>query len=456
MHNNALPVAVIDDKFDGEARILIETLWRMGFTVRYCSGQPGEMPEENAKWSDVKLVFLDLHLIEDPNTHAVIRSTASVLGKIIDLDFSSLGIVLWTKHHEDIETFRQALADQYSQFKPAFILGQEKTKYLLGDSEDLEELEQEIKAKLGDMPGYLLGLEWSGLILQSGTETLGSLLDLSEDDSSLLLIYRKLIRAIGGNPNDKETAVGYLYQSLNEVLGDKIARRASIEQAQGVHIDALCDAGGREGELDQSHRAKINTVLMTSRIFGENNDPQIGNLYVQSMWPDGVGAFPGIKEPGRMRSFMYAAYRSPMDDSTLAQAKKDELKEMAKTAVPCLLDVSPACDHAQGKLEQMRLLSGVLIKTPGDTAPSLAPNGILRLPSDSRLYANQTNPMHLHIEPAGLDGDYYLLLNARMLSAVDKGILNNVKPAVRIRHGVVADIQHWLSSHGSRPGQVSL
>ena len=66
-------VIVIDDKL-GEALPLIKALWLRGIPVTFCSGQPDEFPSE--PYRGMRLVFLDLHLIEGGGAHGAIQATA--------------------------------------------------------------------------------------------------------------------------------------------------------------------------------------------------------------------------------------------------------------------------------------------------------------------------------------------------------------------------------------------
>jgi hypothetical protein len=114
--------------------------------------------------------------------------------------------------------------------------------------------------------------------------------------------------------------------------------------------------------------------------------------------------------------------------------------------IPVLVEITPSCDFAQDKSKLPRFVAGYLFPEAGvdklrRTANHVRAFGplLLRRPTQPRL-----------------DGVYFLVFNAHFLPSLNKSIVKQMKPFMRLRTGVLADLVAWVSEQSSRPGYTSI
>ena len=101
-------VIVIDDSAE-EGLPLIKVLSRYRISTTYFTGEITELPSE--PFNDVRIIFLDLVLggMTGRDEKTILSTLISVIKKIVHTNNGPFIIVLWTKHNEYIDGFKNIL-----------------------------------------------------------------------------------------------------------------------------------------------------------------------------------------------------------------------------------------------------------------------------------------------------------------------------------------------------------
>lgn len=443
-------VAVIDDD-RAEAMTLIEALGRKGVGAVYCTGQQGEFPPQPLP--TLRLVFLDLYLTTG-NINAVVRTTADALSRVADMTSPGLGIVLWTKHpKEEQDVFVQALKEQFPQFKPLFLMAQEKLLYLQ-QPELLDQLVADIEAKLAQSPGARLLLEWEQFVHAAVASSGNLLTSVAGNDDAIVDAAAALVQALGGPGTSEAETFARFFEAVNPILLDSIGAGGRGKAANADHTAKLHERSGTPLTLAPEKCSSINRILLTAAVQAGQTAVVQGNVYLNDGWDATSCCFPMHCEEKRVRTEFYSLFPCPANRDDPERKKKCEawkqrLGTVAAKAIPCAVEISPACDIANGKTVFARLLGGFLIPEDGNQPKLL-------IPAEVRMYAKQLPSFHLADPTKKIDGHYSLVINARHLVTVAPDLLVKVQPLLRLRESVAIDIQAWFSGHAARPGFVAV
>lgn len=449
-------VVVIDDDRE-EALLLLQAISRLGIGAVHFNGNIDQLPE--APLSGIRVVFLDVRLMTSPSTDPkqYVPQTLNVLAKAVQASRGVTGIVYWTKYDDDIQELEQRLPTAIPGFQPAFSLAiKDKSRFLKtnGETEPSSALEVEIQRVLEGLHACRLLWEWEQAVHDAASRTTNLLSDVAAaeeaddtrplDDDLLKLLASLVVASAGKTITDVASCVAHLFDGLNPIHYDQIEQFARTGSVTGPHAERLRSRINEGVTLSPVQNARLNRVLLASVVADESISPQPGNVYVAAGWNvDADSPFPLLTDPESVKAFV---------DETWSHQKGNLLVTLADSAVPCLLEITPACDHAAGKMKEARLLGGVLIKS-GGTKTSEEKR---RLPDQSRMFARQTEFLLLENKSLGLDGSYTLVVNARHFYSKPLEELRLDKPVFRLRHQVVADIRAWFASHAARPGYISL
>jgi hypothetical protein len=217
---------------------------------------------------------------------------------------------------------------------------------------------------------------------------------------------------------------------LEDYLESRIRDQLEMLGAAGARIRDV----GYERTLPRGTSATVNTRIALSKPTSRR--PWSGNIYV-------VGSRGGVR-PALKHTFDPITF-SEVFVSSLAK-RKDDLALLAEIKDACLaqilVDVNPACDHAQRKTVCGRLIAGVQMKRSvykNDRKVKSRPD-----------YIWEYGPVRDEIT----EEEYYFVLDLRRLISCDSGVLAAVHPWGRLRAAVMLDLQSRLAGHGSRAGTL--
>ena len=139
---------IIDDK-EEEINQLKKFLESKDIWVKhYTPDNLDERIQQEYKLKNRKIIFLDLHLDEAQDLTDNAAKIRKYFSKLLGCDFGSYGIVLWTKHTDEFNEFRNKLYQNNDKYTlPLFMVAMDKSSYLnTGNyNEILNDLEKKTK-----------------------------------------------------------------------------------------------------------------------------------------------------------------------------------------------------------------------------------------------------------------------------------------------------------------------
>lgn len=434
--------AVVIDEDRDEALHLLQALGCAGIGAIYFSGDnPDLLPK--TPLDGIRVVFLDLKLINQPEAKHFIPHAVAVLKTCVALKPRTTGIICWSKHSDEIAALKQELLSQ--EITPAFLLALESkadlsAKGVSGIKEVITQLDQQLSKNLG----HRMLVDWEEVSHAATTEATGRLLTLSKDDGDLLRLLAAIANAVADEaPTSSKHTLHALCAGLASLHAD------AVEDAIGTIADQSGNAvhdvvkqlnqepqtdADREAQkklsLDANQRAHLNSVLLTM----SSDTLRPGNVYLAESTYSRDDQKDEFKKTFALDVF----------------GKKDLPAQIAQASKIVGVELTPACDHAAQKTATARMVLGLLIQLNADLANKA------KLPATSRLFAKEIEPIQLQLSGDANDQTYKLVVSARHLKTKSLAELKKEKPLFRLRASVVADIQAWFASHAARPGYVSL
>ena len=431
---NTARVVVVDEDRD-EALLLLSALGKAKIGAVYFQGtEMDQLPDEPLR--GIRLVFLDLKLLPVPEPENYLPHTVNVLRQTVSFGSNTTGIICWTKQPDDVKMLKAELRNQ--QLVPAFLTAIEN-KLQICEEQNIQEVVRQVEQATNQMNGWRLLQQWEEVAHDAATGTSDSLLALSEDDPELLRILGAVCKGAAEANVSEQTAMEALHVGLNAILSDE-TEELTGDLNNRILSESLVTAVRqlRRNPLSLQQRALLNKVLLTTR----PNGAQPGAVFAQSHW-QGDEPFPFAMDDNQIRGFLKEVFPDRQNDDVF-------IRPVAESAVPCIVEVTPACDFAQGKCDHARYLGGVLIECPGDEERQRSRT----LPASSRIYAKELPFKQSRSEQ--LDGSFKLIVNARKLGVIGFDKLEMQESVFRLRPSVMADVRTWLGSHVARPGIISV
>jgi hypothetical protein len=146
-------VVVIDDQ-PKEALPIIRALSKKGIPTTYYQGnQESDMPDEPMQI--VRLIFLDLQLIESNDEHQIAKSIVNILQKIISKENGPFILVIWSKNSAKYSARVQQEINQYPNLRPSSVIEFNKRDCLEEKIINSVDQEQITKKVLSSLTGRL-------------------------------------------------------------------------------------------------------------------------------------------------------------------------------------------------------------------------------------------------------------------------------------------------------------
>jgi hypothetical protein len=440
--------AVVIDEDRGDALSLLQALGQMGWSTAYVAGDDEALlPPEPLL--GIRLVFLDLKLLNLPEPAQYLPHTVKVLERTVKMIPGVTGILCWTTHDEEIPLLREELAKR--SIVPAFMEPiPNKLAITQSGAEGIKQLIELIDAKTSALPARSLLMRWEQMLHEGASSATDGLYGLGKDDAELMTILSFVAAAAAEELIvDSDTALDALFAGLSTVHIDALETVLSQPALVKTVGESLYQAvrKTKTDRLAVEARAKLNSILLTMDKSPNSNAAKPGNLYISRTWnpPD---SFPVNSTDAKIRGFIRDVFNKrsgEADDDAFVQ-------NVSADAVACAVEITPACDHANRKSPNARFVGGLLIKSPGDAAGE----DERTLPPNARLFAKEFEFVWISNPAASFEGSYKLIVNARTLFTLPFPELEKQTPLVRLRHPVVSDLCAWFAAHASRPGYVSV
>lgn len=441
-------IAIIDDQIK-QAEPIINILSKRQMPLTYFSGDPAFLPEIGNNINDIRVLFLDINLIDDSeHPNKVLKARLiPVLERVISEENYPYVLIYWTRHngseHKDLiekEIFNNDLANR----KPIAFLSAIKGDYFNFDgsltddfNEKLDGLFDKIDILISQHPAYSHLINWENQVHLSADSTLQSIFSSyndSEWDNNANYTLNKLGEAYLGKhykTAEIEEKIKGSFISLSTVFKDilehniqnqTIENKDSLEYTEDAVIKSI-----------NSLNLSLNTTNYVKEIAESGNVLEL---------QDKDSVFKKILF--NVLSFFNVIHSIKNENPDISQdilkktadkQFKEIRKEIEKVWRKIYVVVTPVCDFAQKKSAYDRVVKGVLI-------PKKYKEFI-----EDRSEAVFIIPFVIEID--GIE--CFLVLDFRYFITTDL-TQENVSGLFRIRQELLSEIQSKLSRHINRQG----
>ena len=402
-----------------------------------------ETPFDSRHFRGVRVLFLDLHLLEglaasDENRH--FAQIASILEDNIAVAGGPFVLVVWTRYPDLCTQLTTYLNDRLDPAKPharpISVSCLDKERFINLDTGDIlqsDALRTAVQEAVTRNPQLGAMLTWETDVLSAAGETLTALIDLVPVASRRTNTYptaldtqlsRLAVAAVGETnvPNDRRAAVN---AALSPILSDRIQNQVVTAETRATWNSALTkdqDAQLNDGLTDQD-TGRVNRMLHLATTDSE------------SIRSTDWGAVVVFSDAWKTDENMRTRY-----GSTLNEIMANDFKIGDQDVARCklrLVRVGAVCDHAQGRTGPIPYLMAVEI-----------PSGLKRNKVSD---AEWRSPI---LALVGDDGPFRLHVNSRYLITSTAPQADVWTVAYRLREQLLMDLVNHAAGYVSRPGIV--
>lgn len=401
---------IIDDK-EEEIIELKKLLESRDILVRHLL--PENLKNEEGILKNRKILFLDLYVEEDKNLTSNISILRGIFQKRLGKNFGTYGIVLWSKHVDEIKEFKSKIANDAALYTlPLFVVGVEKNKYLQANNYDtlLADINETLKQNLAAS----FFIYWDKLVKTGKDNVIESIYSMIKDyekqDTDLRFILQKLAQNCTGVPDAK----------------------LSDYRLEPDAIKALSDMLSYEITNADSSKLSLFSMPPVDKFSGSDEDKKIIYADLNSkLLLDSVNVNQKVVVPGNV-------YKIIDGDSFFA------LKDTPANSTKIIIEVTPPCDFAvDKKAKRSRVLGGFYCKN------DLSSSAISNLSKEN--FYKELNSLKI----LGESELQLLRFDFRYFGSVDEDDLkdeNKYKIIFKTKDKLFADILQKLSSHTARLG----
>lgn len=453
-------VLIIDDSRE-EVIKLIDLLNREGISYNYYSGtNKSELPSKPL--SRVRFVFLDFVLGNDGQSDKTkISVLIANLKKLISRNNGPYVILTWTKNDTPdgdlIDLLKNELMKCDAIPNPLDIIRLEKT-----DSyNNILKIKKTIDINFQKTNIFNILLDWELNSFSAGTDVLNTIFDLVEINNDLdfkkysketikqIEFYLTQIAkgAYGSNITEEEITAR-VQNSLSMLLKDNIERKVdsqTIAKEIGKKLHKHI-----KSKISSKKSASINDIFLLMKNSLSKSSP--GNIYLHSEIISSAKKNKKENDCVQLKR-IYKNYLSNFFDKKYSNTKlglfSDYESDIKLRTTPIYLELTPSCDHANGKQKNVRLIFGLLVpeKYTNNSKTKEIKNKNIRKIGDSIF---ESQPI--------IYGDelYYIILDYAHYYSLHTSVLKDSTPLFRLREDFLYLIQKNVANHLSRPGIFGL
>lgn len=395
-------IIAIDDK-----EYEVETVKKMCEYIdcRFDYYNPSDFKDNNTKLKNRRLIFLDLHILQDNKGDVKndISNIRVILENNLGKDYGAYGIVLWTNHDSEFDIFIEKLdedkkANRYTM--PLFVICCRKVKNI-----EPEELLNELNDKITKNLAAYFFVKWMNdirIITENMYHEFYNLLPTYANNSNnFKVILAKIQEQLEhSSQQDKKYDMLYAFKFFDEILNGKL-----YSQHESSIFEYDSSLNSESVQFKDTLNKKINTLLYFDKNIKKDNLSS-GNLYIIN------------------------------NDNSLLDIRKVEGQD--KKIIPIAVDLTPPCDIANGKFFYHRLVGGYLLNETKRNNPG---------------YIYLINDISITIDSIEYKN---LVLDFRLLNNEKKENLSNdtlYKLELKLMPNIFADILQKFSSHAARLGK---
>ncbi len=418
-------VLIVDEK-ENEIEGLKNALEKKDIWVTYLNPpqDKNKIEEEISPLRNRKLIFFDLYLDETKNIKdnlsTIIRP---FLKNAIGKNFGDYGIVMWTKHDEHIDIFKEKIQSDKEKYDlPLFIVNLDKTQYLSKEKQ-YENIFEDLKEQLKNNIAANFFINWSNIIENGKYKTIKSIYELVPDykkkDKNLEFILFKMAQSYTGIPLEDMRSDYNTEKDLINVFGDilrseiiginntrnsfdffSVKERISFKKQDNNEVSLKTKPGKVGDELLDIYS------LLNNKLLIDENYLQQGVIFPGNVYE--------IKDPSSIHF------------------------DMPTDAKPIFMEMTPPCDFSNKKSLMPRVLFGYIAKY------------------DFKFQSKACHYKELMPIKLGKDNETKMIIfDFRMVGMIEENDLrheNKYKLLFRANDKLFADILQKMSSHIARLG----
>lgn len=441
---------IIDDK-EEEINQLQKFLESKDIWVKhYTPDNLDERIQQEYKLKNRKIIFLDLHLDETQDLTDNAAKIRKYFSKLLGCDFGSYGIVLWTKHTDEFNEFRNKLYQNNDKYTlPLFMVAMDKSSYL--NTGNYNEILNDLEKKLhNDIPASFF-IAWNKAVKKGSDSTITSLYNLfdSIEDKEAYLeatLYKLALSYTGTPEKNITTYKKHIQKDLVKSLIDNLQSEInkSYTNIEGLFKDlkklnfeskikdeeqkvAKKQKGKKKQEWDKKYKifSKLNSMLLIDSENLSQTTPLPGNIYYKKNT---------VKDE---------RYFDKLIKTNITVKEDEEINTTINKIVA--IEITPPCDFSNSKKqERSRIIQGFMMDYNEKIKDKF---------KAERFYKIFPLSIEKYNEPQIIVLDFYKFqtITEKQLSKKDV-----YEIAMKAKNNLFADILQKLSSHMSRLGLAIL
>lgn len=421
-------IAIVDDQIK-QALPLMRIFAKNNIPYVYYEGtNPDYFPEKPE--NDIRILFLDLNLLGGRDNHPKdIRSSLySVIKRIISPDNYPYVLVLWSRQEKEYkEMLEELFQNGLKGCAPIVILEWIKSEFFPDFSDEEANIDEEykiideLKKVIAGLPAYSYLMQWENCVHNAADETIQEIFHdfHSQDDwtNNANCVLNMFARS-------------YLEQHYDDATPE-VRAKASLMFLDDVYYDTL--------ESNTSTIVINVTTELQSNANGEHERDMAAKINQSLLFSKQIES---IHQPGFIFNSVLNAeemffFHNLIDNCLCSLPHKIKKEDIYQEAIPCAVIVTPACDYAQNKSVNDRIVKGVIV--------------------DSKYQKFIDKSEAIYISPKFIyeSKQRILVLNFRYFITATLGE-SNIKSIYRLRNSVLAEVQSKLARHINRQGIMNL
>lgn len=490
-------IIIIDDKIE-QALPLIKYLSKYRYPFKYFNGDFENLPEQGQGFNDIRVLFLDLNLIDDTTPEKQhFAKIKSVLNKVIESVSHPYLMVVWSRHKEKVEEFESYVFDEVGGMiskRPCHIILADKPAYYELDGtevigSDFNDIKNEIDVEIQQFPELKSILQWENAIHHVAHEVSSEIFNLqgayqewAQNTRNILSLFAQVSIGSHFSTSDNNTKVNSSFEVINQLFMDKLETNFYSLAKENI------DLSNTRYDDDFSKKS-INTKLLTGSIVKKDifypgvvfkvNGLEIKNKIINKILIKNIGSvishenFSDISfcdliqdEQNRIVTEKCREVEgfNSFEKSKQRELRKQIVAELSKVKYTTKMDflnkdrkalvvqeyidasiylietcIDPLCDYVQNKLFHSKFIQGLILE-------------------EHFLECIDKNSEAIYISPIFCyqGKKVFLIFDYRFLftrpTNNPSSVLINPEFFFRLRSSLLADIQSKLSRHINRQG----
>ncbi len=441
-------IAIIDNELD-QALPLMKVFAKNNLPYVFYKGDDVSfLPDENSRFNDIRLLFLDINLLNSrtASVKEVKSSLFSVIRSVISENNFPYSLIYWSiQEKEYAGVVEDLFANELKDRRPINLIPFVKSDFFPNFS-DTEvdnniDLIAEIEKIINAQHSYSYLLEWENVVHKAADKTLqevfSSYHEFEDWANNANYILEKLGNAYLGKHYNDNTKIKASFISFNSVFKDTLEHSVYTTDIPNA-ISLTYDKSKIVGKVN-SINEKLNLSMDVTNIA------ESGNILVLENADEKFFGALLIKLLSKIQlgNFLRQQQKeiTEIELNSLANKELKKIKEDIKASwIKIEMVVTPICDYVQksNKIYD-RIVKGLLI------------------PSDYKMFIDEKSEavFVLPITISYNNREYILILDFRYFSTTDLSS-ENAKPVFRLRQELLAEVQSRLARHISRQGILFL